>query len=450
MVTTRLNGLSGDLAIKTPVRVATTANITLSGLQSIDGITVVEGDRVLVKDQTDTTENGIYDASTGTWTRSKDFNGSNDAVKGTIITKIEGDSDVIFFQLISSNPISIGTSAITFTPIFIPSSGVYVSLNDTTSGVLKGKLLEGQGISFTENNDGADETLTILVGDTSITNSKLSDMETQTIKGRVSTGTGEPEDLTVAQITSMLNLANETIIINYLSGLILSNGTDTEHDINVSSGLAANSTNSSYLKLENQITKRIDATWVVGNNEGGLFSGAVATDTTYHVFLIKKDSDGTIDLGFDTSLTAANIPTGYTEYRRIGSIITDVSANIINFVQRGDDFIFKSPILDYNSNTTVAGSLVTLSVPLGINVKAYFNIRSNDNGQIVYLNSPDCDSIAPSASTSPLYTIGSGATGNSMQAEIWTNTSSQIRERGSVNTNNLKVVTLGWKDLRGV
>jgi hypothetical protein len=43
-----------DLAIKAPARVATTgSNITLSGLQTIDGIALAAGDRVLVKDQTD-------------------------------------------------------------------------------------------------------------------------------------------------------------------------------------------------------------------------------------------------------------------------------------------------------------------------------------------------------------------------------------------------------------
>ena len=46
--TDRIDGLSAALAIKAPVRVATTANITLSGEQTIDGVAVVEHDRVLV------------------------------------------------------------------------------------------------------------------------------------------------------------------------------------------------------------------------------------------------------------------------------------------------------------------------------------------------------------------------------------------------------------------
>lgn len=58
------------------VKVATTGNITLSGAQTIDGVGVSAGDRVLVKDQTTGSQNGIYLVSAGAWTRSTDFDGN--------------------------------------------------------------------------------------------------------------------------------------------------------------------------------------------------------------------------------------------------------------------------------------------------------------------------------------------------------------------------------------
>jgi hypothetical protein len=58
--------------IKDPVDAATTANITLSGEQTIDGQALTNGDTALVKDQTDASENGIYTVSTSTWTRLAD------------------------------------------------------------------------------------------------------------------------------------------------------------------------------------------------------------------------------------------------------------------------------------------------------------------------------------------------------------------------------------------
>ena len=81
----RFNSSPTSAAIKAPCRVATTANITLSGEQTIDGVAVVEDDRVLVKDQSTTTQNGIYKCSTGTWSRSPDCDGIGDTKTGTLI-----------------------------------------------------------------------------------------------------------------------------------------------------------------------------------------------------------------------------------------------------------------------------------------------------------------------------------------------------------------------------
>ena len=91
--TDRRQGVRSGAAIKVPVRVATTANITLSGLQTIDGVTLVADDRVLVKDQTTQSENGIYVADTSTWDRAIDFDGVFDVVEGTIVVVNQGSAN---------------------------------------------------------------------------------------------------------------------------------------------------------------------------------------------------------------------------------------------------------------------------------------------------------------------------------------------------------------------
>lgn len=100
---------------KAPVRLATTANDTLSGLAARDGVTPVAGDRVLVKDQTTGSANGIYVAASGAWARAEDFNTSAEATPGTIVTVQEGTANGDkLFMLTTNGPITLDTTALVF------------------------------------------------------------------------------------------------------------------------------------------------------------------------------------------------------------------------------------------------------------------------------------------------------------------------------------------------
>jgi len=112
----RTGNIFEDVAIKAPVRVATTAEIVLSGLQTIDDAVLIEGDRVLVKDQPDETQNGIYGASSGNWQRTVDASKNTDFVQGTLVPVATGTDNggVIYAQQCADSPVVIGTSLITF------------------------------------------------------------------------------------------------------------------------------------------------------------------------------------------------------------------------------------------------------------------------------------------------------------------------------------------------
>ncbi len=67
-----VDNVAQGIDAKASCRAATTANITLSGTQTIDGVAVIVGDRVLVKDQSSASQNGIYVVASSTWSRSTD------------------------------------------------------------------------------------------------------------------------------------------------------------------------------------------------------------------------------------------------------------------------------------------------------------------------------------------------------------------------------------------
>jgi hypothetical protein len=120
-LTDRLGGARASLAFKAPCRVASTANVTLSGFQVIDGITLASTDedngyniRVLLKNQTTASENGIWIPSTGAWTRAKDMDGSLDVVSGTRVYVAGGSTGSGGYVITTSDPITIGTTSLTF------------------------------------------------------------------------------------------------------------------------------------------------------------------------------------------------------------------------------------------------------------------------------------------------------------------------------------------------
>ena len=100
---------------KAPAVVSTTVPITLSGVQTVDGVLVQSGDRVLVKDQTLASQNGIYVVSTGGWSRSTDAD-DNTKVRSGILVPVTGGTinhDTLW-SLDVTDPVTVGTTALTF------------------------------------------------------------------------------------------------------------------------------------------------------------------------------------------------------------------------------------------------------------------------------------------------------------------------------------------------
>jgi len=100
---------------KESVRVATTANITLSGTQTIDGVSVIAGNRVLVKNQNTAADNGLYLCAAGAWTRSLDSDTSEKITSGCRTYIEEGTvNGKTQWMLTTVNPITLGSTGLTF------------------------------------------------------------------------------------------------------------------------------------------------------------------------------------------------------------------------------------------------------------------------------------------------------------------------------------------------
>ena len=108
--------LKAGIFFKDPVRAVATSNITLSGTQTIDGVSVIAGDRVLVAGQTTGADNGIYVVAAGAWARSTDADTSAEVKSGTAMFVTEGTTyGNTQWQLTTDDPITLGTTALTFT-----------------------------------------------------------------------------------------------------------------------------------------------------------------------------------------------------------------------------------------------------------------------------------------------------------------------------------------------
>lgn len=151
------------LDVKASVRAATTANITLSGAQTIDGVSIVAGDRVLVKNQTTQSGNGIYVAAAGAWTRSTDMDVWSEFPGAfTFVEEGSTQADTGWVCTVNAGG-SLGTTAVTwaqFSGAGAYTAGTGLTLTGTTFSITNTAVTAGsyggasQTLSATVNQQG--------------------------------------------------------------------------------------------------------------------------------------------------------------------------------------------------------------------------------------------------------------------------------------------------------
>jgi len=179
-----VDSVAQGLDVKSSCAVATTANITLSGEQTIDGV-VTSTSRVLVKDQSDASENGVYVTASGSWARATDFDAPAEVASSFIF--ISGGTvgaDTGWVCTNEPESVTVDTDNITFS-----------QFSDA------GHITAGTGLTKSGNS--------INIADDGVTYAKMQNVSAdESILGRVSGADGVVEELTKANVLTMLNVAD--------------------------------------------------------------------------------------------------------------------------------------------------------------------------------------------------------------------------------------------------
>ncbi|MBY5821491.1 hypothetical protein [Rhizobium leguminosarum] len=256
----------------------------------------------------------------------------------------------------------------------------------------------------------------------------------------------------LADVYSRIAAVENVAPKGYLYGLALANNTiDSTNDIDITAGEAASDDATSQLmSLPSGLTKRLDANWVAGTNQGMLDTGSIANGTQ-HIFEIKNPTTAVVDILASLSATAPTMPSGFTLKRRIGSILRE-SGSIVQFEQSGDKFL-RTPTITRNNTSAAASFLLDLQVPGGIRVRPILRSQLVTAAAGNWTNA--MGSPAFGSANDAYQNVGSTATSSDVvhiDGTYTTNTSSQLYFSATANSGTCTInllATIGWYDDRG-
>jgi hypothetical protein len=196
-----VDSVAQGLDVKASVVAATTANITLTAPQTIDGISVIAGDRVLVKNQTTASANGIYVVAAGAWTRSTDADSWAELVSAFVfVERGTINSDTGYVCTVDAGG-TLNSTNVTFAQF--SGAGTYVAGN--------GLALTGNSFSVT----GTSNRISVSGSGVDIASTYVGQTSITTL-GTIATGTWNATTIAVAKGGTG---------VTTLTGLVKGNGT---------------------------------------------------------------------------------------------------------------------------------------------------------------------------------------------------------------------------------
>ena len=246
-----------------------------------------------------------------------------------------------------------------------------------------------------------------------------------------------------------------------LSGLTLANdATYPNTHVTIATGQARDSTDSFDLRLTTGLVKRLDQAWAVGTGNGALDTGSVAANTGYWIHLIRKTSDGTLDVLMSTSATNPTLPSGYGAFRRLGAVLTDASGYIRKFTQHGDYFELYYRSAEFAGVANGAGPyLRQLVCPKGIPLKLRVFYQSTGGSQLVTVSGifdpalgvPQLTTLKRAQVRRTIYLQSDGSYGayGIFDGDVWCDSNGQVYTHSDNASDTLALGIYGWTDDRG-
>lgn len=377
-----VDSLAFGIIWKQSVLTATLSNITLSGLQTIDTVAVPAGDRVLVKNQTNQAENGIYLASAGAWSRSSDANDWDELVSAVVFVESGGQGGTGWYCSVQAGG-TLGTTPITwtnlaFTGVYYAGTGLTLTGNTfsiTNTAVTPASYGSASAVpTFTVNAQGqltAAADVNIAIAATQVTSGTL---DSARLSGNYTgiTGVGTLIDLTVSNtITGSIsgNAATATSATSATTATNLAGGATGSLPYQSGAGattfLAAGS-NGQVLTLAGGVP-----TWAAEQFQGNVVGPASSVDTQIARF------DGTTGKVIDAATVTIS------DAGAVGNV------NEINFDVTPSGVVGGAGSLSWNSDDNTqtldlvgAGGNVTMA----LGEETYYRVKASANitkGQVV-------------------------------------------------------------------
>jgi hypothetical protein len=248
---------------------------------------------------------------------------------------------------------------------------------------------------------------------------------------------------------------NDLIVEKTINGAVFSpkkptianNVSDANSDINCSAGASFDAIN--YVGWASTAkTKRLDANWVAGTNQGGLDTGSKANDTGYYWYSIYNPTTNAEDFIATATFGSPTLPSGYTRSCYVGPIRTDASGNIIGFLQSGNYISYNQRILELNITSLLASKTsFPVKIPNKSNIIGEFYCLVIDSTEVfVRMFGSNQSDVTPSLTNHDLIS-SSSSTRQGLIIPLCSN-NAQIAYRCDTLTtvNNFIVSTLGFID----